>query len=393
VERHAELLRRVASTAPKRPACAHDGIYFLMNNVSTGGAQSSARRLALGLLGEGVRVRFAVLQEREDNPTPGLVALRAAGVPVFVPRPARDPAEAVAQILDDLDAEPARAVFFWNAITEHKLLFADGCLDVPMIDVSPGEMLFSSMESYFQRPRAGLPYRSGRDFGRRLAAAVVKYRAERDRAAEFFGVRVHVIPNGVPLGPAPASRAGGGNTDHPLVMGTSARISPQKKLDELVDALHVARDRLPPFVLRVAGAPERGAHAHAEELRARANGLPIEWVGERTDVRAFLDELDLFLMISEPAGCPNASLEAMAAGLPIVATSVGGAADQIAHGENGLLAPPAAPSALADAIVEAASDRARLREWGRESRRRAESHFDVARMVADYKRLLDLVGA
>jgi glycosyltransferase involved in cell wall biosynthesis len=176
-------------------------------------------------------------------------------------------------------------------------------------------------------------------------------------------------------------------------MGTSVRISPQKKLDELIDALHAARERLPPFVFRVAGAPERGAHAHAEELRARAAGLPIEWVGECTDVRSFLDELELFVMISEPAGCPNASLEAMAAGLPIVATSVGGAVDQIAHGESGLLAPPGSPSALADAIVQAATDRVRLLEWGREGRRRVETLFDVRRMVADYMRLVDSIGA
>ncbi len=46
-------------------------------------------------------------------------------------------------------------------------------------------------------------------------------------------------------------------------------------------------------------------------------------------------------MISEPAGCPNASLEAISAGLPIVANAVGGAIDQVVHGETGLLAPPA----------------------------------------------------
>jgi glycosyltransferase involved in cell wall biosynthesis len=218
----------------------------------------------------------------------------------------------------------------------------------------------------------------------------VKYRAEAARAAEFFGAPVHVIPNGVPLG---SPRAGGGKSGGALVIGTSARISPQKKLGDLVDALHAARDRLPPFVMRVAGAAERGAHAHAEELRARAEGLPIEWVGERADVRSFLDELDLFLMISEPAGCPNASLEAMAAGLPIVATSVGGAVDQIAHGESGLLVEAGLPALLDDAIVEAASDRARLDAWGRDGRRRAETLFDVKRMVADYTHLIDRIGA
>ena len=60
-----------------------------------------------------------------------------------------------------------------------------------------------------------------------------------------------------------------------------------------------------------------------------AAGLPVKLLGELDDPRPFYRDLDLFVMISEPAGCPNASLEAMAAGLPVVATDVGGAAEQV----------------------------------------------------------------
>ncbi len=385
LDRHAELLRRVACTASK-PAHAPDGgVYFVMNNVSTGGAQSSARRLALGLAEAGVRARFGVLQEREENPTPGLLSLRAAGIPVFVPPPDEDAAITVGRLLSDMDQEATRAVLFWNVMPQHQLLFADGCLDVPMICVSPGEMLFTSLAAYFEKPRAGLPYRDGRDLGRRLAACVVKYRAEEARAAAFFGTQVRVIPNGVPLMPRREQRA---RREGPLVLGTAARISPQKKLGELIDAVHIAHDRMPPYVLRIAGAPERGAHEHARQLRDRAEGLPIEWVGERAPVQPFLAELDLFVMISEPAGCPNASLEAMSAGLPMVATAVGGAIDQIVHGETGLLTPPANAAALADALIEATRDPERLLAWGRGGRDRAESLFDVDRMVRDYVALV-----
>ena len=97
-------------------------------------------------------------------------------------------------------------------------------------------------------------------------------------------------------------------------------------------------------------------------------------------------------MISEPAGCPNASLEAMAVGLPIVATAVGGAVDQLAHGETGLLVRPACARSLGDAIVEATSSEERLVAWGLAGRRRAEALFDVTRMVSDYRRLIDLVS-
>jgi glycosyltransferase involved in cell wall biosynthesis len=106
-----------------------------------------------------------------------------------------------------------------------------------------------------------------------------------------------------------------------------------------------------------------------------------------TDVRPFLRQLDLFVMISEPAGCPNASLEALATGLPVIATDFGGASEQIERGVSGLLTPRGDAAALADAIVAAARDptlRARLGENGR---RRVEERFSLERMVADYLRI------
>ena len=201
VERHAWLYPRAVEAAhgPRRG----DGLLLVINNFSTGGAQSSARRLLLGLAAEGVRVRAAVLQERPDHPTPGRQALRAAGVEVFAAPPPEEaePAVAIAALLEWLDADVPAAVLFWNALAQHKILLADALFDVPLFDVSPGEMYFESLERYFARPRPGLPYRSGRDYGARLAGVIVKYRGEADLAARLLGAPVHVIPNGVPILP------------------------------------------------------------------------------------------------------------------------------------------------------------------------------------------------
>src|SRR5438132_525828 len=82
--RYASLYPRAIEAA--RGARARSGVWLIANNFSTGGAQSSARRLLLGLKSAGVAARAATLQEREDNPTPGLSALRAAGVNVFLPQ-------------------------------------------------------------------------------------------------------------------------------------------------------------------------------------------------------------------------------------------------------------------------------------------------------------------
>ncbi|AUX36037.1 MULTISPECIES: glycosyltransferase [Sorangium] len=378
-----------------------DGLLLVTNNFSTGGAQSSARRLLLGLAAAGVRGRAAVIEEQPEYPTPGRRALVAAGIPVMaVPPPADiEPAEAVERLLRAIEDDPPEAVVMWNVIAEHKVLLADGLLDVPLFDVSPGEMYFASLRRYFASPRRGLPYRAPRDYGARLAGVIVKYGAEAALAAEVLGAPAHVVPNGVALGPRPSrdarsprSRASGGERAARdgrarLAIGTAARVHPHKKLDELLAALRLAAPRLPPHVLRIAGGVERGAEAHAEALRRMAAGLSVEWVGELADTRAFLSDLDVFALIAEPAGCPNASLEAMAEGLPVVATAVGGMAEQVVDGVTGRLVPPGDAEALAGALVELAEDPARRGRMGAAGWERARERFSLERMVADYARV------
>ncbi|WP_437285982.1 glycosyltransferase [Sorangium sp. So ce406] len=372
-----------------------DGLLLVTNNFSTGGAQSSARRLLLGLGAAGVRGRAAVIEEQPEYPTPGRRALVAAGIPVLtVPPPADiEPAEAVERLLRAIEEDPPEAVLMWNVIAEHKVLLSDGLLDVPLFDISPGEMYFASLRRYFASPRRGLPYRTPRDYGARLAGVIVKYEAEAALAAEVLGAPAHVVPNGVALGPrpprpsrppaAPDPRASGGERAR-LVIGTAARIHPHKKLDELLAALRLSAPRLPPHVLRIAGGVERGAEAHAEELRRMAAGLSVEWVGELDDARGFLRELDVFALIAEPAGCPNASLEAMTEGLPVVATAVGGMSEQVDDGVTGRLVPPGDAEAFAGALVELAGDPARRVRMGAAGWERARERFSLERMVGDY---------
>jgi glycosyltransferase involved in cell wall biosynthesis len=354
------------------------------NNFSTGGAQSSARRLLLGLRQAGIAARAALLQEQPAYPTPGRRALEAAGVPVLALQPPEecDPAEAVERLLEAVDAAPPAAVLFWNALTQHKLLLADALLDIPIYDVSPGEMYFESLERYFERPRPGLPYTRLRDYGARLAGVVVKYRAEAERAS-LLGAPVHVIPNGVPLLDPRAAGSGNG----PVVFGTLARLDPRKRVDMLLLALRLAAKRLPPHELRIAGGPERSQPAHLDELKHLAQGLPVAFVGEQPEPEHFLRELDVFALVAEPAGCPNASLEAMAAGLPVVATSAGGMAEQIEDGLNGRLVGREDVSGLADALVQTGGDATLRRSMGDAARARVAEQFGMPKMIDAYVRL------
>jgi glycosyltransferase involved in cell wall biosynthesis len=172
-----------------------------------------------------------------------------------------------------------------------------------------------------------------------------------------------------------------------IILGTAARLSPQKKLEELIAALRKAQPRLPRYVLRVAGGAERGSEGYAANLKLLAHGLPVEWVGDIADIAPFLAELDVFVMISEPAGCPNASLEALAAGLPVIATDFGGAREQIEHGISGLLTPRGDTAALAEAIIAVASDSALRERLARAARQRAIERFSLQRMASDYRRI------
>jgi glycosyltransferase involved in cell wall biosynthesis len=310
----------------------------------------------------------------------------AAGIPVIaaLPPEVADPADACSRLLEEMDEHPPDAVVFWNLIASYKLHLADLLLHTRVFDVSPGGMYFTSMQKYFAAPRPDLPYTTARDYGARLAGVVVKYAREAPIAADYLGAPVTVIPNGIPsTPPAPRRRSKAAR----FTMATAARLSPDKCLHELLAALRLAAPQLPPWCLRIAGGGERDHPRYARELRRMARGLPVEWCGPLTDVQPFLAAADLFVMISEPPGCPNASLEALAAGLPVIATDVGGASEQIIDGETGLLCPPADPAALAAAILSLSRDpvrRARLAENGRAH---AATAFSMERMTERYRAL------
>ena len=384
LEGYARLLPRALRSARRGPDSG--GLFLVANNFSTGGAQTSARRLLLGLRERGVKVNAAVIQEQEAFPTPGRAALLAAGVEVLVvPRVGTiDASRAVSLLTDAIDRERPRAVVFWNLIPEYKILLADGLIDVRVFDVSPGEMYFESLDRYFANPRPGLPYRTALDYGRRLDGVVVKYAAERDLAGRTSGAPVHVIPNGVPfVDERPMPRL----ASAPLVIGTTARLDPRKHVDRLLRALGRVHAKMPPYVLRIAGGPEPGFPEYEGRLRGLAQDMSVEFVGEVADAAAFLKGLDLFALVAEPAGCPNASLEAMARGLAVIATDAGGMSEQVEDGVTGRLVGRDDEEAFGEALLQVASDPERRLAMGSAGRTRVRERFSMAAMVDHYAAL------
>jgi glycosyltransferase involved in cell wall biosynthesis len=113
-------------------------------------------------------------------------------------------------------------------------------------------------------------------------------------------------------------------------------------------------------------------------------------IGCPSDLSKFFAALDLYIMPSRAEGLGSSAIMAMAHGVPVVASRVGGLPEIVEEGETGWLVPPGSPEALADAIADAASNRDRLREMGPKARQRAEqfsSTLMVERTESLYKRL------
>ena len=122
----------------------------------------------------------------------------------------------------------------------------------------------------------------------------------------------------------------------------------------------------------------------------------IHWAGHRRDVPALLPAFDLYIQPSLHEGMPNTILEAMAAGLPVVATAVGGTPEVVVDGVTGLLVPPRDSNALVEAMAMLLSDQNLRYRMGRAGQERVKGQFSLERMVrqtqALYERLLKIRG-
>jgi len=379
--RHDLILRQILA----QEKGSSDDLVIVTNNFSTGGAQSSLRRLIRQLAARGRRIRLFTLQENPEFPTPGTLRLRSAGFDIeSLDLRDHELPEALAPLLEAIQATPPRALVFWNALPAVKCLLADSLLSCPIWDVSPGEMLFASLRRELEQPRPGHSLRNPQDYGRRLSGFVCKYRDEVAEVRQELGIEALCIANGVPL---PAHSPEYRDAPALLRLGSAARLHPQKRLEDLLAALAMVKDRLPPFELRIAGGTEDTEYEVRLRRQAQESGLPVTWLGEVHDLAAFHAELDVFVSISEPAGCPNALLEAMAAGLPVAATARAGAMDMIRDGVDALLSPPSDAEALAGSLLRLSQDAKLRRSLGVNARERIRELFSVERMADDYEKL------
>ena len=177
-----------------------------------------------------------------------------------------------------------------------------------------------------------------------------------------------------------------------LVFAHVGRFMAQKNHLDLVAAFQQVASADPRALLVLAGDGEL-----RETVRARAASLGLEgavrFLGLRDDVPELLGAADAFVLSSAWEGLPIAVLEAMAAGLPVVATAVGGVPELVRSGETGWLVAPGAPAALGAAMLALSRDLAAARAMGECGARLVRGRHTVEGMVTGYAALyLELVG-
>ncbi len=202
-----------------------------------------------------------------------------------------------------------------------------------------------------------------------------------------------VVPNGIvlPEPPTPARRAAARRrlavSDEDFVVGIVARLSAQKAHDVLFEAIARCRTEVPRIKLVVIGGGDREA-----ELRRLAQSLGIDavtnFLGVRRDVAELMPGFDAVCLSSVHEGVPLTLIEAMAAGVPVVATDCGSVRDIVEDGAQGFVVPVRDPDTLADRLILLHSDTGLRRRLGAEARRRAEQDFSIDHTVNGYQRLL-----
>jgi len=179
-----------------------------------------------------------------------------------------------------------------------------------------------------------------------------------------------VIPNWVdlkkfPFKPHPMRR--------PVHLGLLGQVSPHKGHDDALEALRILGAG---YRLLIAG---KGDDRYVAALRRRAQDLPVEFLGFAV-LPEFFDMVDILLVPSweEPFGI--VLLEAMASGVPVVATAAGGPVDIVRPDVDGVLIPPRNPQALAGGVLVLANEDCRNR-MAEQARRRVESEFDIEKVA------------
>ncbi len=349
-------------------------VAFLIDLLEVGGAEVQLVDLVNALDPGRVRAEVAVLRRRAP-----LCDRLSVPVVSFGMRLPGDPRvlRALGRWLRQGAFDAVYTNHAWSTIMTAWLRKRGGLRDLTWLDAQHG----------FDRPAASrwlepLRRRALRRADRLVAVAVAQ--------AEWLREYIHpsppiaVIPNAIdverfaaPVDGLPARRSLGIPDEAPVIVSVGRLVS-VKGYDVLIDALALcAAERKVPVVhlILVGTGPEQAALG--KRAAAARLGERVHFVGLQPDPRPFLAAADLFCLASRSESMGIAGVEAMAAGLPVVATRTGGLPEVVVEGETGRLVPPEDPEALARALADLLAQPDLRRRYGEAGRRRARAHHGI----------------
>jgi starch synthase (maltosyl-transferring) len=362
-------------------------VLFVIRHMNMGGAQRQLAHLAAGL--DRSRFRPAVACLHRDEPL--LVGLRSRGVETFL-LPARRGVDPT------LPWRLARTAQEHRTTILHSFLFAGNAWGRMAARLAGVPIAIAS-------ERTDSPRRRKREIlvERLLAPLTQAYIVNsaavgRTLAAQIPAAagRISCIPNGIDLeafdvdrdAARAALRGALGAGEEDRLVGIVGNLTPDKAHRDLLEAVARlgATRRSVRLVLLGEGALRPDIERQAERLGLAPR---VHLLGLRQDVPSLLSGLDLLVQASVREGMPNAVLEGMAAGLPIVATNVGGTAEALAEGACGVLIPSSDPETLSSALGSLLADPGRAARLAAAARRRVEDRYSLPRMIADTEALYD----
>lgn len=239
---------------------------------------------------------------------------------------------------------------------------------------------------YVVSRRVASPVRRGPKYGGWVHRFVAVSEAVR-RELSAGGIppeKVSVVHSGVPvniISSVPPDERVRDAVDGEVVLGSASALTCEKGHDVLLRAVSFASGTCPSLGLVVAG--DGPLRRSLERLREELGLLgKVVFLGFSGRIWEVLRALDAFVLSSRREGLGVSVLEAMACGLPVIATDVGGISEAVSDGETGILVPPDDPEAMGEAMVRLASDRGLREEMGRRAQERA-MYFDIDRTVRD----------
>jgi glycosyltransferase involved in cell wall biosynthesis len=165
-----------------------------------------------------------------------------------------------------------------------------------------------------------------------------------------------------------------------------ANLTHLKRIDVALEAVRLVVKARPSCRYIIVGGGNQENTLRAQSRKLGLAGV-VQFVGQVDDVRTYLEQADVFLLSSDNEGLPLVLGEAMACGIPCIATNVGGNKEIVSHGETGLLIPSGSPEQLAEAIEYLLAHPEERRRMGDNARRRVQEHFNIEDSMRQIKQV------